>query len=195
LANYPFTAANLANSNELGSPPSPNTQLGPTLTFPSLATGLPFGFQLAAMEPGSGLYFEPSAGPYGPNTLAIDDDGTGNTRYNDDWQVTVTEAPLWAFGADVIDNGANIGESFEVFGPGDTLLGPAPTPLTPPGMPFPDSRFIGVISNDPIQRIFFDADSSYFDNIGIKDFAFAVPEPGTLSLLALGGLVLFRRKR
>jgi len=186
VVNFSFTAENIAKAAEVLSPPAPGTQLGPSLTFSSAETGLPSTWQLRALEPGSGLIWQPTITPIGPNTINIDSDGTGNTSFHDDWQITVTETLWAAFGGDIMNNDLNAGESFQVFGPGNAQLGSAPTPISP----FLSGKFIGVISDEQISRVFYDADA-VGDNLDIRNFAYAVvPEPGTVSILLLGGLTL-----
>lgn len=209
VTNFPFTPANLALSDELVGPPAQNVLFGSVLTFPSSSTGLPFSFALSSFEPNTEMM---SWSLYGPENLAID--STGSFPFDDGrdaWDMELTGSSVVAFGFDIIDNDFNLNdaERLNAYGCGNALLGSAPLPGSPPGSGVDDARFIGVISDTPIQRVFINESPTDNDNTGMKGFAFAVSvvdcnavptvsEWGLVSMSLLGlvtGTLMFARRR
>ncbi len=166
---FDTTAANLALSNELVSPPGGNAQMGPVLTFQSVP-GMCRDWQLRALQPGAHLVFEDQEWTANPlaNSIGI---GDIDNHENDDWRVTwLGGAPMYAFGTWVIDNGSNQGEWLRVFDPTGQLMGSLDTtPLTGGET----QSFVGVISNLPIGSIEFDEDAGG-DDLAIRHFRFGV---------------------
>ena len=176
-------ASGIAMSNERSYQPVVDEILGGVLTFDSSNTGLSWSFQLATTQEDYAFVFK------GNSDLAI---GQQSTYDNDDWEIGVHGGPdLRGFAFTLGRNDTNDDEAFQVFDDTGTLLGSltdVPVILTP------GEVFIGVVSDDPIARIVFDEDSGG-DDIFISDFRFATPEPTTISLLTIGGLAMFHRKR
>jgi hypothetical protein len=122
---FPFTASNVQKADEVTSLPGNNAQLGSALTFAANNTGLSRSFTLQALQSGANLVYNDtefgSPLSFGTNTISI---GDIDNHENDDWQVTMTSGPaLTAFGFDLLDNAANAGELFSVYGPGNVLYG------------------------------------------------------------------------
>ena len=53
---------------------------------------------------------------------------------------------------------------------------------------------MGFAGGPLIKRVFI-SESDNVDGVGIDDLRFTVPEPATLSLMALSGLAMMRRKK
>jgi hypothetical protein len=177
---FPFTASNVAKSNEVTSPPGNNADLGTsTLTFSSTNTGLSRSFTLQALQSGATLVY--NDGDLQRPSISI---GRGNVYEDDDWQVTITSGcPLTAFAFDLVGNATNTGESFSVYGPGNVLLGST----TPPTSSNQGSAFLGVVSTSPIVRLHYDegASGDNGDDIGVANFRFAVNEAVAPAVLIL----------
>ena len=188
IGEYPFDAPHLESI--IGHEPGHGENLGHPLEFPADITGLPADFTLNPDPPASqDLYYEDSGNPYGPS-LSI---GWSDPPYDDDWAISFGEG-VYAFAVDVLDSNEEVPdtvETFKVFGPGDVLLGTLNS--TDDKWPVGTNTFLGVISTEPIALVFFD-DEVDADNITLGKI-WLTPEPGTLSLLALGGLVLGCRRR
>jgi hypothetical protein len=176
-------ASGIAMSNEESAQPAVDEIIGEVLTFDSSNTGLSWSFQLATTQEDYAFVFK------GNSNLAI---GQLSTYDNDDWEIDILGGPdLRAFAFTLGRNDTNDDETFQVFDGTGQLLGSF---SNVPIILSPGQVFMGVISNEPIAHIFFDEDSGG-DDIFIGDFRFATPEPATLSLLALGGLAIIRRRK
>ena len=168
-------------ANEVTSPPTGNTNLGPRLTFDSANTGLSRSFRVETLQPGAGFTFNDNEGP--PLHIILDALSVGdiNDFEDDDFVVTRTDGPtLHGYGFFLNDNVRQAGESLNIYGPRGVLLGSTTDIPGTNGV----SAFMGVISRVPITRIEFE-ESHGGDDILIKDFHFAVPQVGNL-----GGMTL-----
>ncbi len=200
METFETTADNIAKAQEVSSPPPNNAQLGSTLTFYSTDTSLSWGFRLNALQLGASLVFNDCEGYLvWPNVLSI---GDINNYENDDWQLEILSGPpLYAFAFNLINDNDPY-DYIYVYGQGGTLLGSThdlPYCLYG-GDPYP--YFFGLISTDPISKIYFDEDVGP-DDIGISDFRFAsiptanpIPEPasGLLLVAGLSGLACLLRR-
>lgn len=187
LESFDTTAANIAKSVEIVGNPSENADLGSTLTFPVVDTGLARGFKLDSVNVRPplprGLVFRDSGegGLGGPRNISVGDiDGVGSndpnrTLYeNDDFEVTTFDGPpLTAFAFFLVGNEGGFEERLVVRS-GATTLGE--TTSIPTNSAAGGANFLGVISTEPFDRVFFDEDTGPPDNddIAIRDFRFAV---------------------
>jgi len=180
---FDTSSENIARANEIGSPPGSNGDLGSLLTFDSANSGLAWSFQFMSVNVPDymprGLVFEDSeAGLGGQRNISIGDaDGIGDTKTrslyeNDDWKLSILSGPpLTAFGFTLVGNNESLAESLRFYS-GSVLVGEL-TDLATPGS---GTRFIGIVSTDPITRILFDEDEfdpgPDHDDIAIRDFRF-----------------------
>ncbi len=176
-------ATNVALADEIASPPNDLDTISRVLTFQSSNTNLSHSLQLEAILQTNIQFSRPIS-----NSLSIGVFG-GGALQNDDWEIRVLDGPgLTAFAFDLVSNNEKTGETFSIFGSGDVLLGT----LDESGIPTPGTdgngfNFLGVISSDPITRMFFD-DEDGSDNIGVANFRLAeavVPEASSILLLSL----------
>ncbi|MFH1419657.1 MAG: PEP-CTERM sorting domain-containing protein [Planctomycetota bacterium] len=182
---FEFTASNMALAEEIPSPPPDDSDVGSPLTFDGTATGLPWSFRIETLE--AGASFQWNNPHYGAdNSLAV---GMHPTYKDDDWEIEILAGTgLFAFAFDLLDSEYVSGESWSIYGLDDTLLGTTsaiPVSLAP--------AFMGVVSDEPIVFAHFEESATDGEHIGIANFRFGIPEPATLSLLLLGGLVALRR--
>ena len=196
---FALNSQNISLSDEVTIPPAPNTEVGSILTFQSANTGLSRSFQLRTLSVDTVFgYNTPNFVNYS-TTDELLDVGTWHGRYGiddkDDWDLQVLSGTsLFAFAFDLVGNDNNADESFNVYGPDGSLLGSVIPPWDGSYMSNPQgTNFLGVIADSPIARLYFNEDLST-DEIAIANLRFATPEPTTLLLLALGGLILRRRK-
>jgi len=169
------TSADLVMANEITEAPDNNDWISGVLTFPSASTGLPLGFALRSVQSATEgfTYNDDEMGGFRPG-LSVGDEGQYE---NDDFEVKdiagVAPSVVRAVGVYVGGNESYPGEYLRVYGWSDLLL--EEFGVDTPG--FPDDggtwQFVGVVSNTPITRIFFnEADGD--DDICIKDPAFGV---------------------
>jgi hypothetical protein len=202
LETFDTTAANVQKANEVSGLPGPNERLDvDLLTFEAVNTGLSFDFTVETERPGSRWTFDDHEGsgniPIFDNALSPGDIGNEDND-NVEWLFS----GLSAFGFDLRgnDNNSDGGEfeTFEVFGVGGLSLGALS--LIPENA---NSQFIGVVSSDEINRIFFNEDDGG-DDVAIANFQFgqkavAVPEPSTFAIFMSGliglGFINNRRKK
>jgi hypothetical protein len=166
LDSFETTASGVAMADEIMSPPDPDTNCGPVLTFDAEQTGMAVGFTLHAVEPYADFVFEDNFDhPYFYDALSV---GELNEHENDDFEVGFSGDDLFAFAFQLRENDfGGAGEYFHVFGQGGDLLGTL-HPI-PDGAPY--DQFIGVISHEPIGSVLFDEDASY-DDIAVASFQF-----------------------
>jgi hypothetical protein len=160
LHEFPTTAANIALSDEFGSAPGKNVELGGQLNWPAAATSFPFDIELKANE-GHMTYWD-NEGFYA-NTISI---GDVDNWQNDDFSIEVSGTDVYAIAFIVGDNGSRGGEDLTVWA------------ATPGGeeylQQFPQgyAGFVGLISPVPIRRIEYNEDSGG-DDIYVSTFRFA----------------------
>jgi len=173
------TAANVALSNEVVTPPSANTGLGPVITFDSAITGFPFSFHLACLQAGAGITFDDREGSdlhqaapvgYQDRTLSI---GDTDDREDDDFEIVITACnenyKVYAIGIEVIDNAVENGEYIAVQcvdSTQDTIFAESPDC---PGT----GVFMGIVSNQELLRLMLNENASG-DDLFVRDFYFAV---------------------
>lgn len=218
VSTFVTEAPNIVLADEVLSTPTGNTYgLGgttATLTFNSASTGIPWSFAVIASgstsppDDTSGFtYNDNEGGPvYLTGTLSPGDIGN---HENDDVTFIFTDGPaLFGFGFDIVHTIAYANtETVQVFGDGDVLLGTLIVPQHSANSPNPPTTgsdinlFVGVTSDTPIKRIFFDeaASGDGGDDIAIRDFRFAtaaIPEPNTfaLAIIAMSIAACQRRK-
>ncbi|NNE08353.1 MAG: VCBS repeat-containing protein, partial [Gemmatimonadetes bacterium] len=184
------TAANIALSDEVASPPGANSGIGPTLTFDRANTGLDFDFVLTAPNAVAGfeqwsLVFDDNEGGIPPNWISVGDiDGVGGEPsttvpyQDDDFEMTlsVDGFRVYGFGFILGNNTGEAGEVLSVYGVGDTLI--QSFDMSTVGNPVGwVGNFVGIISDDPITRIFYDEGGIGGDDVGIKDLRFGSSAP------------------
>jgi len=164
---FSITSTTVALADEVLLPPADNTLLGPSLTFQSGNTGLPFDFtfQDESPDPGTQVIFI-------NGTL-----GSAPTRHHD-WSVNFTGGlPVFEIGLDLA--GGIDPSVFRVFDTANTQV----ASIT--GIP----SFLGIISDDPIGRVLFD-DTPTSGGMGLDGFKIPtpvpVPKPSTLLLFGFG---------
>ena len=191
MEHFDFTPSNMTLADEISSPPSSGDILVgiKTLTFQPANTGLLTDFQIDS--PYYDFHYSDYGEEYdGYNYLTFGGPGGSD---NDDWKGTFGEG-CYAFGFYLLDNLVTSGESLTVYGIDDEELLSVSLPGgTWPG-PYTGADFMGVVCDEPIGWVSFDEAADGGDDIGISDFYFGVPEPATLCLFGLGGLLLRRRK-
>jgi hypothetical protein len=211
ISTFVTEASNVVLADEILSTPTNNTYgLGgttATLTFNSASTGMPWSFTVSSFgstsppDDTSGFtYNDDEGGPiYLTGTLSPGDIGQ---HENDDVIFTVTDGPaLFGFGFDIVHSIANANtETVQVFGDGDVLLGTLIVPQHSANSPNPPTAgsdinlFVGITSDTPIKKVFFDeaASGDSGDDIAIRDFRFAaatIPESSTFTLATIALLV------
>jgi len=163
------------------------TRSGMTLTSPS-------GSPLTVIQASEGVRFPMNASS-GKNVLSPG--GSDKGSQNDDLTIMFT-APVQAFGLDVVfdvpDGLSFVSVTFrDVTGAVLASNGFIPAPIGLPGY-----TFVGFVSDSAnIASVTFDEfdDSADDDNVAYDTLTVSVPTPGSLALLAMGGLVMARRKR
>lgn len=100
--------------------------------------------------------------------------------------------PIIAFGLGVFSNNQQSpSERIVFYGLNNTILADIEMPWTSPH----ETVFVGIITDGwVLEKVAFIEDNGDEDYVGIGDVAIAVPEPTTLILFGLGGLVLRRRR-
>lgn len=193
---FATTAENIALADEVATPPADWEVLEPVLTFQSANTGLSHSFEVATRQPGSQFLYVHDTDHTDTPGLYVGQEGTYE---DDDWEINVLNGPgITAFAFDLVGNNyyePPEAEAFEIYDLHGMLLGRIDE-TTNPSIPTTTdnwSQFLGVVTTEPIGRVFFDEDNRT-DDIVIANFRF-VPEPSTALLLALSGLALLRRKR
>ena len=188
---FPFTASNLAKSDELSSAPADGDTIGQSLQFTQANTGLPTTFSVGTRPGDNDTYAYASAN----NTL-------GNTQSDDDdFQIEWTN-PQRAFAFQI--RGFDIGQgSVELFDNSSNLI-TSQTVGTAGFHTAEDDYFIGFVldeSEPGVSRLVWDdPTTSPIDNnaVGAFEFARPIPEPSAILvpvLGLLGWLVLRARRR
>ena len=201
IESFGMSSANILTAVEVTSAPSPNAELGSTLTFKASNTPLSRSFNLKALQSGASLVFADTDGfdlfPLGGISI-----GNENDHTDDDWEINLLDGPpLNAFGFSLLGNeGGALPNSFSVFGSSGLLGTTTNIPLSGaiPGGPH-GSAFLGVVmtEGEVITRLEFD-EASDSDDIGIDNFRFAttavVPAPSAMLLMGTGllGLIGWR---
>ncbi|MCP3870699.1 MAG: hypothetical protein GY703_21925 [Gammaproteobacteria bacterium] len=173
-----INASNVALAEEVDQIPGRNRIVGAikypgegsTLTFPKRSTGLPFSFELTAMEPGARWTFDddedPSQNlPTFDNALSV---GDIDNHQNDDWRLKAfnDEAPR-GFGFVLRDNHGASGEFIQLLDRQGNQV--AVVQIGNQTL----EVFLGVVSDIEFSEIRFDEDSGG-DDIAIADFHFAL---------------------
>ena len=188
-------ANGVALATEVAAPPVLDQSLGTELTFDAADTGLSLSFELEALQPGASVVFGDDASARWADSLSI---GRIDYYEDDDWQIRILpgSAPIRAFAFTLVDSHRGDGESFSIYDAADDMLGSTiDIPYEIGGDDDDRVHFLGVVSSSPIVRIEFD-EGLGDDDIAIGDMRFAaIPEPATMSLLAMGGLAMLRRRR
>ena len=184
----------------LGSAPDHQQSLGTSFSMLVSETGLASDLTLSSGDTGYELLFW-KGHPYGghPYGDMIAPGGSSHSDDDDDWEMVFGGGgQVRAFAVDVVDNNEQaetMHELFSVYGVGDAFLGSLRDDDPAVGWPVGTSTFLGVISDVPITRVYFDEGTTGGDNIGVGQVWISdVPEPATLSLLGLGGLGLLKRR-
>jgi hypothetical protein len=101
---FEFTAANTALADEATGVPAPDEDLGPTLSFGAVNTGLTHSFDVAAQQPGAGLVWsdeEFGPDPFSPDTLSVGDE---DDLEHDVFTISFLDGPVHGFGVVIEDN-------------------------------------------------------------------------------------------
>ncbi len=175
---YATSAANVANADEVSSPPSANQRLGNVLTFQAANAGTCVSFTLSNpdLEPDNPPNFAFDGFTYRDNESALDVDrvlsvGDGNNYEDDDFTLSVGGGDVYALGYFIYGNDVEAGESITASGAAGVLLS-----VDSSGMPInTGSQFMGFVSDQPITEIFFD-EAPGADDIGVLDIALS-PDP------------------
>ena len=175
---FSITPTTVALADEVLLPPTNDTLLGPSLTFQSGNTGLPFDFIFQDESPDSGTQVIFINGVIG---------STPTTHH--DWSVNFTAGlPVFEIGLDL--TGGIDPSAFRVFDTANTQV----ASIT--GIP----SFIGIISDVPIGSVLFD-DTPTPGGMGFDGFivptAAPIPVPSALLLFCSGlvGLAGLGRKK
>jgi hypothetical protein len=185
------TAANILKAEEVTvEPTGDSVPLGPTLTFKATDTGLAFDFWLENTY-ATDTYQPPWDG-IKAYTLSFNDEefvesvyedyvsiGDAGNFENDDFEIGVDAgegSEVFAIGIFVDANKYTATESLHVYNELGTKLveftNEEESPL-PQGLATRDGVFMGVVSPEPLSRIWFDEDSGG-DDIRVKHFRFGV---------------------
>ncbi len=185
-------SANVGAAQEVSTFPVAGADLGTTsLTFDLNDTGLARSFVAVSTSGeafvwgGDGPYSTPGSAPYS-DVLWI---GDSVSPSNCDWRLDLgDETPTFALAFDLIDNTPDYGpDILTIYSQSGELGSFAPIPETIPTL------FVGVVASEPITSLVFDEDV-LIDAVGIRRLQFAVPEPATMSLLAMGAVALLKRR-
>lgn len=163
------------------------TRSGMMLTSPS-------GSPLTVIQAGSGVRFPMNASS-GANVLSPG--GSDKSMQDDDFTILFTTS-VQAFGLDVVfdvpDGLSFVSVTFrDAAGAVIASNGFIPCPAGLPGY-----MFVGYVSDSAnIASVTFDEfdDSPDDDHVAYDTLTVSVPTPGSLALIAMGGLVMARRKR
>jgi hypothetical protein len=159
LHEFDTTSANVSLSNEVGSNPGKNIELGSPLTWEAANTGFPFEFVLTAAE-GHITYWDTEG--FGSNTLSI---GDIDNWQDDDFGIEMTGTQVYALAFVIGDNGDTAYEDLSVWAATDT--GEEYLQQFPRGY----KGFVGLISPVPLRRIEYNEDSGG-DDIYVAAFRF-----------------------
>lgn len=162
---FDTTAENVGLANELLFTPASGTNLGSTLTYERISTGLSRSFTLKAHNPDYPyfVHYGPGTGNGWDDTLSV---GPSSGWDEDAWELSVASgAPLTAFGVTIADNAFNKNDDSILIYGGTELLGSYAIPT--PG-DFKDG-FFGFVSSTPVTRIvvdeYHDGDEAGFANL------------------------------
>jgi hypothetical protein len=192
---FATTSSNVAQANEVGSPPGTDAQLGSPLTFLATNTGLSRSFQVETLTSGAGFTFnDQNSGPLLSDALSVGDvDDVG--LENDDWRLTLFGgSTMTGFGVLLKNNKYESGESIKMYS-GGVLKATLTLGDLADGSDSDD--FLGVTTDFAFDRVDFDEDGVLSgDDIAIADFRFAtvVPEPVSSTLFIVGAATLGLRK-
>jgi hypothetical protein len=195
----------LTLADEIATPPALGSDLGHRLTFPRENTGLAHSFwlenlQVPATLPRGLVYRDNRQGLNGDRNISVGEaDGLAEypqfrDKYeDDDFEVRLIDGgPVTAFGFWLVGNQDNRQESLSVF-LGDRLVA-STTQIPRTGQS--ESVFMGVISNEPFDRVVFNDDYNLptvdGDDIAVRDFFFSVPEPRHLDTYFFGFVMILR---
>ncbi len=169
IVSFETTSANIRLANEVSSNPGPNTWLAGTLTFERQNTGLCHDFQLRALEPGARFTFDDDEGTPVPDMDDALSVGDLDNYENDDFQITINGAAVYAVALTIVNSSAEAGEMLRVVGVDGTVLGALDASTLPSG-----TVSIGVVSDESIRLVRYD-EGSGGDDIGFKALRFGDP--------------------
>lgn len=183
---FSLTANDLVKSDEITVAPTTNlTTLGPTLTFPSAATGVPTSFQLHSLTQWPWEYRNNVTLPFGPFGISA-----GNVQAQDgtDWEILFTAGePVLGFGFNMIDQEASP-DQVSVYHANGALLGTFTIST--------QHTFVGVTSPVPIARVVLDGDPVDYSAInGLRISALPEPTAATAVFVLVAAHACGRRGR
>lgn len=169
IVRFDTTTDNIAKSNEIFSPPAPESDLGVSLlTFEAVNTELPISFTYEGQDGSLSLQFIESDEASGLQSLGFGQDGS-----NDGWIMQIqNECKIHAFAFELLNNQHNPEDKYLVVYDNNTELGRVG--YFGKSNTWSDGFFIGVLSDTPFDRVFLHDEtlSIPYDNFGTQNFRF-----------------------